>query len=122
MWCNQIFSVMSYSETTQVYTIENIIVADNYQISNQIARGAYGSTAIALDTTLVPVSIGDTYKDGVYYSTETGNIIEPNPTEAEQIAALNTTVNDLATTQADILYEMSLAELDLTEEEITVEE
>lgn len=81
MWCNQIFSLINNNK------IQNTIVCDNYETANQIARITYGDNAIAIDTTLYPVSIGDDYIDGVFY--RDGEIINRNFTEEERIAELN---------------------------------
>lgn len=81
MWCNQIFSLINNNK------IQNTIVCDNYETANQIARITYGDNAIAIDTTLYPVSIGDDYIDGVFY--RDGEIINRNLTEEERIAELN---------------------------------
>lgn len=81
MWCNQIFSLINNNK------IQNTIVCDNYETANQIARITYGDDAIAVDTTLYPVSIGDDYIDGTFY--RDGEIINRNLTEEERIAELN---------------------------------
>ena len=89
------------------YQIQNIIVCENYEKASQIARATLGDDAIAVDTTLYPVQIGDTYKDGNFYDSE-GNIIPKNPTEAEEIATLkstiarqNATISELQATMAN---------------------
>lgn len=88
MKCNQIFSLLQLTDTeTATYTIQNIIVASDFENASRISRAFYGSDAIAIDTTLYPVAIGNTYKEGVFYDAN-GNAIERNPTEAEQIAEL----------------------------------
>lgn len=81
MWCNQIFSLINDNK------IKNTIVCDNYEIANQIAKINYGDNAIAVDTTLYPVSIGDNYIDGSFY--RNNEVIKRNLTEEERIAELN---------------------------------
>lgn len=76
---------------TEDYMIQNIIVCENYEVASQIARATLGADAIAIDTTLYPVEIGNTYKDGTFYDGD-GNVIPRNPTEAEEIATLKTTI------------------------------
>lgn len=61
MWCNQIFSQIKDE------TIKNIIVADNYEIANYLARDIYGDGAFAVESTQYPASIGDKYIDGVFF-------------------------------------------------------
>lgn len=116
MWCNQIFSLMALVDaSTQTYVIKNIIVADNYTIANRIARAQYGADAIAMDTTRYPVSIGDTCVANVFYSNENGEEIPANPTEAESIKSLQNTVNQMTEVETELLYELSLMQLGLTE-------
>ena len=43
-------------------TVQNIIVCDNYELANQIARGTYGNEAIAVDCLQYPCFIGCKYK------------------------------------------------------------
>lgn len=92
MWCNQIFSLLALSqeateEQPAIYVVANSIVADNYEIANRIARMQYGDTAIAVETTLYPVTIGHTYVDGNFYNDE-GVVIERNKTEEERITLI----------------------------------
>lgn len=61
MWCNQIFSQIKDD------TIKNIIVADNYEMANYLAREIYGEGAFAVESTQYPTSIGDKYIGGVFY-------------------------------------------------------
>ena len=86
MWCNQIFSLLLLENGT-TYRIGNIIVADNYEVASKIARSEFGSTAIAVDTTFYPVSIGCTYSDGVFYDMD-GKEIAKSKTDEERIAEL----------------------------------
>lgn len=88
MKCNQIFSLLQLTDSeTATYTIQNIIVASDFEKASRIARAFYGKDALAIDTTLYAVGIGCTYVDGTFYD-ENGNVIERNQTEAEKIAAL----------------------------------
>lgn len=86
MWCNQIFALISVDEAGKG-KVENIIVCDNIEWANQMARSLYGDTALALDTTWYPLKIGDNYIDGRFYSDD-GNEIKKNLTEEERIALL----------------------------------
>lgn len=67
--------------------VQNIIVCDNYELANQIARGTYGEEAIAVDCLQYPCSIGGKYKDGKFYDLE-GNEIAYVPTQEQQVASL----------------------------------
>lgn len=105
MWCNQIFSLINNS------TIENIIVCDNYELANQIAKTQYGESAYAEDTTQYPVSIGCRYIDGIFYQEDGITVIERNPTEAEEVAALQAENSLLTQYVIDLDYRLSLKEL-----------
>lgn len=109
MWCNQIFSLLSKQDST--YKIENMIVADNYEIASQLARIQYGESAIAVDTTRYPLKIGDIYEEGSFYSAETGNEIKANPTEQETIEELKKENEESVEHEAELLYELSLLKL-----------
>lgn len=102
-------------DKTEKQTIANICVCDNYEVANQIARMTYGQDAIAIETTLIPVQIGDTYSGGVFY--RDGKIIEPNPTEEQRVTTLEnqtTLHSDLQVeSELDIDYRVSLLELGL---------
>ena len=68
-------------------TVQNIIVCDNYELANQIARGTYGEEAIAVDCLQYPCSIGGKYKDGIFYDLD-GNEVAYVPTQEQQVASL----------------------------------
>lgn len=93
MWCNQIFSLIHTDK------IQNIIVCDNYEVANVIARNTYGDDAFAVETTLYPVSIGYKYQGGLFYDND-GNVIERNLTEEEEIRQLKYENDNLKSTNA----------------------
>lgn len=102
MYCNQIFSLIS--PVNSVNTVKNIIVCDNYEVANQISRLTYGQNAYAIDTTLIPVAVGDTHIDGVFKRGET--VITAVPTEAQKIATLevaNATMSDTIIGLMDVI-------------------
>lgn len=114
MKCNQIFSLLQLTDTeTATYTIQNIIVASDFEKASRIARAFYGSDALAIDTTLYPVAIGNTYVNETFYD-ENGNVIERNQTEEEQIAALEEQL--IASDEAVV----SLYEMQSTQDEINI--
>lgn len=90
MKINEQFALLMHREAD--YMIQNIIVCENYEMASQIARATLGADAIAVETTRYPVEIGNTYINGAFFDSE-GNLIEPNPTEAEEIAALKSTIS-----------------------------
>lgn len=73
--------------------VQNIIVCDNYELANQIARGTYGESAVAVDCLQYPCMIGGTYKDGKFYGLD-GNEIAYVPTQEQQVQTLQQ-VNEL---------------------------
>lgn len=81
MIVHQVFAII-YEEIVQ-----NIIVCDNYELANQIARGTYGEEAIAVDCLQYPCMIGGSYKNGKFYDLE-GNEIAYVPTQEQQVATL----------------------------------
>jgi hypothetical protein len=60
-------------------TVQNVVVCDNYQLANDIAKGCYGNDAFAVDCLQYPCQIGDKYVDGRFYrvpdATENGVLI-----------------------------------------------
>lgn len=103
MWCNQIFSLINDE------TIQNVIVCDNYETANQIARMQYGENAYAVDTTQYPVGTGCKYIKGDFYTAE-GTIIEKNPTTDEELEKLETQQAEMI---VDTDYRLSKIELNL---------
>ena len=67
--------------------VQNIIVCDNYELANQIARGTYGNEAIAVDCLQYPCFIGCSYKSGKFYDLD-GKEIAYVPTQEQQVATL----------------------------------
>lgn len=97
-------------EESPIYVVANVIVCESYEIASRIARCEFGESALAIDTTLFPVAIGDTYRDGVFYDS-LGNVIKRNPTESEQIEALT-----LANEEQKKLIELQAEEITLLNE------
>lgn len=110
MWCNQIFSFISPNEAG-IKVVQNIAVCDNYETANQLARAIYGDEAVAVDTTQIPVAIGDTYDNENFY--RDGTVISPNPTEEQEIAALKAENAELLESTIDNDYRLSMMELGL---------
>lgn len=72
--------------------IKNIIVCDNFELANWLARGAYGDEAFAVDCLQYPCGIGDKYHDGGFYRVnDDGSEIEirPTTTAEQKVQALN---------------------------------
>lgn len=107
MWVNQIFSLIKNQ------TVVNIIVCDNYETANQIARAQYGNSAIAIDTTQYPLSLGCKYIDGHFYQVDGKTEILRNPTESEEIINLKSENSTLTEYIIDLDYRLSLKELEV---------
>ena len=110
MWCNQVFAFVVKNEA-DVKVVQNIAVCDNYETASQLARAVYGDDAIAVDTTRIPVAIGDVYENGNFY--RDGVLILPNPTEEQEIAALKAENAELLESAVDNDYRLSMMELGL---------
>lgn len=112
MWCNQIFSLIDGQRT-----IQNIIVADNYEIANQLARQFYGENAYSVDTTFYPVSIGCKHIDGIFYDESEEIEIPRNLTPDEEANYAKLKVDALEVSQAyrtvDLDFRLSMIELGL---------
>lgn len=85
----------------QIYEgeIKNIIVCDNYEMANWLARGSYGDEAFAVDCLQYPCGIGDKYREGVFYRINDDNsetVINYIPTAEQRMPALNAQVSYLA--------------------------
>lgn len=86
MYCKQTFALIAGG------TIQNDIVCSSYTTANELAKGQYGVEAFAVDSTQYPVSIGDYYRDGIFYFKD-GNTPVPRQNTAEEdarLALLNT--------------------------------
>ena len=119
MWCNQVFSEINEGE------VKNIIVCDNYEAANYLARCTYGDEAFAVDTTQYPLRIGDKYIDGRFFrlAVEEGGEekeIFANPTEKQAIDELTIDNEMLVKSVMNLDYGLSLQTLGVTETEIAL--
>lgn len=85
----------------QIYEekVKNIIVCDNYEMANWLARASYGDEAFAVDCLQYPCEIGDKYHNGLFYhvnddgsETEISHVI----TTEWQIQSLNAQISYLS--------------------------
>lgn len=67
--------------------VQNIIVCDNYELANQLAKGTYGNEAIAVDCLQYRCFKDCKYKDGKFYDLEDKEIPYV-PTQEQQVATL----------------------------------
>lgn len=76
----------------QIYEekVQNIIVCENYTMANWLAQQAYGEDAFAVECTQFACTIGDTYKNGVFYRVIDGQntIIYKTPTAEDEVTIL----------------------------------
>lgn len=111
MWCNQIFSLINEQE------VKNIIVCDNYEVANQIARLQLGEESYAVDTTQYPLSIGCKHLDNVFYEEDGVTVIERNETVEEETIITKARVDNLENRQSEselnVDYRLSILELGL---------
>ena len=98
--------------------IKNIIVCDNYEKANQLARAAYGNSAFAVDCLQQPCSPGDHYHDGIFWRVdENGNEVEEIayvPTQEQQISNLTGSHDETMEALVDLDYRQTAFELGLT--------
>ncbi|MBE7718823.1 hypothetical protein [Lacrimispora indolis] len=89
MVAHQVFAQICEGE------IKNVIVCDNYEMANWLARASYGNNAFAIDCLQYPCGIGDKYHDGAFYHVgNDGNETEVKPviTAEQEVQALNAQV------------------------------
>ncbi|WP_349944372.1 hypothetical protein ABFV83_12870 [Lacrimispora sp. BS-2] len=93
MFVHQLFAQIFEEE------IKNVIVCDNYEKANWLARAAYGDKAFAVDCLQYPCEIGDKYHDGIFYHiSEDGSETEIDyvPAVEQQVPTLNAQVSYLS--------------------------
>ena len=100
----------------QIYEqeVKNVIVCDNYELANWLARATYGQEAIAVDCLQYPCGLGDKYHDGRFFHTEedgTETEIQYVPTQEQQVQTLNYENEVLTECQMDLDYRLSCQEL-----------
>lgn len=101
--------------------VKNIIVCNNYEMANILARNTYGQDAIAVECTYWACAIGDTYENNQFISPE-GDEREYKGSEAENIeklkienTQLNRQVSEDNETMLDMAYELDTVKDDNAE-------
>ena len=94
MWCTQNFAIIANER------VENIMVCDDYDIANQLAKSMCGENAIAIDVSHIGVEIGDAYRDGQFYKGD--EVIKPFPTVEELINKLRGDTSNLEEAACDL--------------------
>ena len=113
--------------------IKNVIVCDNYEVANQLARSIYGQNAIAVECTQYPCGIGDFYIDNSFHyrdkddPNKVGDPVPRKNTAEEDAFEANskTTVlqDDVAANTVDIEYlKIITGAEDITADEVVTEE
>ena len=92
--------------------IKNVIVCDNYEIANQLARSTYGKTAIGVECTQYPVGIGDFFVDNVFYYKDkddpekVGEMVPRKNTAEEDAYEANIKVENVTADTANLAVEV----------------
>lgn len=64
-------------------TVMNVMVCENYQVADDIAKGSYGDTAIAVECSQWACEMGDKYINGVFYKPDGTTPVDYIPSDAE---------------------------------------
>ena len=86
--------------------VKNIIVATDIESAQMVSRAIFGEDAFAIEVTYIPCIEGDVYRGHNFYRIdENGNeaLVEPIPTEADEIKRLKRENEELTTLLADII-------------------
>ena len=95
-----------YAITDADGIVQNVMVCDNYEDANQIARAVYGDEAFAVDCLQYPCGPGDRYHDGRFWHVgEDGGETEISyiPTQEQQVAALQADNRELTLALAEMI-------------------
>ena len=113
--------------------IKNVIVCDNYEVANQLARSIYGQNAIAVECTQYPCGIGDFYIDNSFHyrdkddPNKVGDPVPRKNTAEEDAFEANSKAtvlqDDVAANTVDIEYlKIITGAEDTTADEVVMEE
>ena len=101
--------------------VKNIMVCNNYEMANILARNTYGQDAVAVECTYWACAIGDTYENNRFISPE-GKEREYKGSEAENIeklelenTQLNRQVSEDNETMLNMAYELDTVKDDNAE-------
>lgn len=87
--------------------VKNIIVCDNYELANYLARATYGDDAYAVDCLQYPCGIGDTYHGNRFWKADpdTGEETQVKyvPTQEQQVQQLTTENEELMLAMSDMI-------------------
>lgn len=88
--------------------IKNIVVCDNYEMANYLARATYGDTAFAVDCSQYPCQINDRYINQTFYQSDGTTMITCMPTQEQQIQILETENTDLQLALVELYEELGV--------------
>lgn len=102
----------------QIYeeTVKNVIICNNYELANYLARATYGQEAFAVDCTQYPCGIGDSYREGMFYRILDDGTTQPVPyvpTAEQQVEQLSWQMEQQDELSVDLDYRLSIMELGL---------
>ena len=105
MTAHEVFAIINGKD------VMNTVVGE-YTACNDYAKAMYGESAFAVEITQIPVQIGDTYEDGVFYRVIDGKKkrIDPIPTDTDNINTLmasNAEVKSLLEDTMTLLLELA---------------
>lgn len=95
-----------YAMIDGIGTVQNVIVCDNYEEANRLARGVYGDKAAAVDCLQYPCAIGDRYHDGFFWRVQedgTEKEIAYVPKQEQQVQRLTEENAELTMAMADMI-------------------
>lgn len=96
--------------------VKNIIICDNYELANYLARATYGQDAFAVDCTQYPCGIGDSYQNETFLRVLEDGTVKPVPyipTAEQQIEQLSWQMEQQDELSVDLDYRLSIMELGL---------
>lgn len=94
--------------------IENLIVCDTYPVAADLAEASLGKGAVAVDVSKFPVRIGDKYIEGLFYEKGSNELINPLPTEEEEVCLLKVESSKKDDLILDNAYRVAMLELATT--------
>lgn len=87
--------------------VKNVTKFRDYPDADYITKCSFGSEALAIECFYIPTQEGDKYHDGCFWraDSETGveTMIEPVPTEVQEIESLKAVNDELTLALAELL-------------------
>jgi len=87
--------------------VKNVMVCENYPVADYLTKMVFGDTAYAVNISQYSVGISDKYHDNLFWriNKETGEeiIINPLPTQEQEVAQLKAENEELTLALAEII-------------------